>query len=347
MTVDDVLQGGRDKEVLLPKPQLPAGRRLVARIEEFRNRFGARQFRHGAKMITAIECIQLQRVDRARRPKPQRIDVPSAPADDRRIEGDGLDRLARNPFDLLGAVRTIDAQDVAAVVNVVDDVGAFELPRVARLQPLLGKLLLPAIGHELPEQAVFVANAVTLRRNGKARHAVHEAGREPSKAAIAERGIGLVLGDVAQVDAEVAQRGVELAHHLHVAERIAEQPPDQELERQVIDALFSRAPRGALGLQPAVHDLIAQRQRRGDVPVVLRGALGFLADHQRDLRQHRAADLGDVVVRRLGRSLPKQKLPNRHRSRAPRFRRAQASDGTRSVPMFLVSRAPCGNTATG
>ena len=88
---------------------------------------------------------------------------------------------------------------------------------------------------------MLVANAVTLRGDGKARHAVHEAGSEPSEAAVAKCCVRFDFGNVAQADAEIAQRGLEPAHQLHVAERIAEQPADQEFEREIIDALLSRS----------------------------------------------------------------------------------------------------------
>ncbi len=283
MAVDDVLQGRGDEEVLLAQPQLLAGRRRIARIEEFRDRLGARHFRHRAEMVAAVERLELHRIDRARRPQPQRVDVPAAPADDRGIEGDRLDRFVRNPLDLLRAVRPVDAQDVAAIMNVVDDVRALELPRVAGVQPVFGKLLLPSFRDELLEQAMLVADAVTLRRDGKARHAVHEAGGEPSEAAVAKCCVRLNFGNVAQADAEIAQRGLEPAHQLHVAERIAEQPADQEFEREIVDALLSAPSRLALGFEPALHDPVAQRQRRGNEPVVLGRAVRFLADDQRDL----------------------------------------------------------------
>jgi hypothetical protein len=66
-----------------------------------------------------------------------------------------------------------------------------------------------------------------------------------------------------------------------------------------------------------MDDPVTQRQRGGDKPVVPGRAFGFLADHQRDLRQHGAPDLGDIVVDRISRSLPEQKLSYGHQSRCP------------------------------
>ena len=69
------------------------------------------------------------------------------------------------------------------------------------------------------------------------RHAFHEAGGEPAEAAIAERRVGLEPASRVEIDAEVVKR---LAHRLDDAEighRIAQQPADQEFEREIIDPL--------------------------------------------------------------------------------------------------------------
>ena len=93
----DVLQRGRDEEILLPQPQFAAGRGIVARVEDFRDRLGAGLLRQRADMVALVEHFEAQRIDGARRPQPQRVYVPAAPADDRRVVGDRLDRLVRPP----------------------------------------------------------------------------------------------------------------------------------------------------------------------------------------------------------------------------------------------------------
>ena len=66
-------------------------------IEDLRDRLGARLLRQRADMVALVEHVEPQRVDGARRPQPQRVDVPAAPADDRRVVGDRLDRLVGMP----------------------------------------------------------------------------------------------------------------------------------------------------------------------------------------------------------------------------------------------------------
>ena len=98
-----ILQRGGDEEIFLPQAQFAAGRRFVARIEDLRDRLRARLLDQRADMIAAVEGVEPQRVDRARGPQPQRIHVAAAPSDDRRVVGDRLDGLVRQPDVARGA----------------------------------------------------------------------------------------------------------------------------------------------------------------------------------------------------------------------------------------------------
>src|SRR3569623_993980 len=158
MTRDDVLQRRGDEEIFLPQPQFLAGRRLVARIEKFRDRFGARGLRRCARIVAVVEGLELQRLNRPRRPKPQCIDVRTAPADDRRVERCGLHRLARNPVDVIALRRGV-MFDMAAEMNVIGYLEALELTRIAADKRAIGEFLLPAMRDRLTEQAVLEADA--------------------------------------------------------------------------------------------------------------------------------------------------------------------------------------------
>src|SRR5437868_3133137 len=61
-----------------------------------------------------------------------------------------------------------------------------ELPWIAEGQPFLRVFLLPTVLDDLAEQSVIVANAVAVGGNSEGRHALHETGGEPTKAAMAE-----------------------------------------------------------------------------------------------------------------------------------------------------------------
>jgi len=58
VTVDQILQRGRDKEIFLAQPQLAPRRALVVRIKEFANRFGARLLGAGAEIVAGVEDVE-------------------------------------------------------------------------------------------------------------------------------------------------------------------------------------------------------------------------------------------------------------------------------------------------
>ena len=301
VALDQVLQRGRDEEILLAQAKLAPGRTFVVRIEEFADRFRARFLGRGADIVAAVEHVELERIGRARRPQPQRIDVVAAPADDRRVIGDSLHGLCRTP-DRAVATLLVDMLDPAAEMDVIGHFRPLKFPGVAKAQPDVGIFLLPALIDDLAEQSEIVADAVADRGNRQSRHAFHEAGGEPPEAAIAERGVMLALPEVAEPGAEIADRGLEDFQQAHIVQRVEEQAADQEFEAEVIDPLAAGVVAVLLRHQPAMHDAVAQRQRGRLVPVLARGHAGFLADRKAQLGQHGAFDLGDrELVDRLAR----------------------------------------------
>src|SRR5581483_2358239 len=103
----------------------------------------------------------------------------------------------------------VDMLDAAAEMDVIDHLRPLQLPGIAEGQPFVGIFLLPAILDDLAEQAVIIADAIADCRDLQRRHALHEAGGEPSEAAIAERGI-------------------EHLEQPYIVERVGEQAQDQK-----------------------------------------------------------------------------------------------------------------------
>ena len=215
----------------------------------------------------------------------------AAPADDRGVIGDRLHGFAGMPSRAVAAA-VVDMLDMAAEIHLIDHLRPLEFPGVAETEPLVGIFLLPAVLDDLAEQAEIVADAVADGGNGQRRHAFHEAGGQPPEAAIAERRIGLQLAQFGQVDAEIAERGLEHRQQPHIVQRIGEQPSNQEFEREVIDPLASGVVVLLFSHEPAVHDAIAQRQRGCLVPVALGRHAGVLADGKAQLGEDRALDFG-------------------------------------------------------
>jgi hypothetical protein len=98
MAAQQVLQRRGGEEELLPQPQVLARGGLVARIQHARDRLEAHAVGERADVIAAVEVEQRQRIGRARGPQPQRVDVTAAPAGDRRVEGDRVDRFGGFPI---------------------------------------------------------------------------------------------------------------------------------------------------------------------------------------------------------------------------------------------------------
>src|SRR6266536_2309560 len=121
MPLDEVLQRCGDKKIFLAQAQLPPGGGLVARIEDLGERLGARLLAQRADMVAAVEDLETYRVDGARRPQPQWVDVRPAPADDRRIVGNRLDGFGGMPDKALMPAAPRDDLDRSAVVDVVGD----------------------------------------------------------------------------------------------------------------------------------------------------------------------------------------------------------------------------------
>ena len=181
----------------------------------------------------------------------------TAPANDRRVVGDSPHRFRRLPGVAVAAFRIGHDIDVAAEAYVVHHLATWKFPGVAEGEPFVGIFLLPAIGDDLAEQSEVVADAVAQRGNAQRRHAFHEARGKPAQAAVAECCVRLAFAQLVEVDAKVAERGVEYRQQSHIVERVGEQPSDQELERQIIDALAAGVIVVLIGRQPAMHDAVA------------------------------------------------------------------------------------------
>ena len=173
------------------KPQFLARGRAVVGVEDAGQRFRPKLPGERAFEIAGVELVQLDRIERAGVPQPQRINALAAPADHRRVEGDRLHRFGGRPVAAaVGQRRHLAAE--------ADEIGAFpplELPRVAVREPGFGQLDLPAVVQPLAEHAVHVADAIAIGRQVEAREAFHETRGQPPEAAVAEGRVRLDLFD--------------------------------------------------------------------------------------------------------------------------------------------------------
>ena len=240
----------------------------VGRIQHPRDRFRPRAFLQRADVVAGVELVEQDRVDRLRRPQPERIHPRPAPADDGRIERHCQHVLARLPFEPRRAIRLGNRHHLPAEPDLVRTLAPLEFPRVAVRQPVFRQFDLPALAHFLPEQPVDVADTVAIGRDLDRRHRLEEARRQPAEAAIAQRRIRLEIDQVTEVDVEILQRFPHRLHHPDIAHRIAHQATDEELEAEVIDPLVRRPPRFAARRHPLIDNAIADGEDRRPQPVM-------------------------------------------------------------------------------
>ncbi len=187
------------------------------------------------------------------------------------------------------AVGEARAIDMPAEADVVGGFRTRELPRIAEGQPVFRIFLLPAVLDGLAEEAVIVTNAVADRVDLQGRHAVHEAGGEASKPAVAERGVGFEFAQLIEVDAKIGERRPHFFGEAEIGQSVHEQTPDQKLEREIIDAPVVFAIAALDRGEPGRRNAVSRCERRGDEPIPrTRGGL-VLADGRGELTKHLVA----------------------------------------------------------
>ena len=99
--------------------------------------------------------------------------------------------------------------------------------------------LLP-IHYLLPENAVIVADAVAHRREIESGHRIEVERRETPQAAVAEPRVRLEIAQTVPVDSVCAQRVAAKTVGLEVDDIVAEQTPNEKLEREIIASSIFR-----------------------------------------------------------------------------------------------------------
>src|SRR3989475_5579221 len=138
-----------------------------------------------------------------------------------------------------------------------------DLPWVRASQPVVRTLPLPAVLDRLPEHAVLVAHPVAHRGQLHRRHRVEEARSESAEAAVAEASVGLLLEQAHPVEVllrdDLFREWIEQEIHDVVGERTA----DQELHREVVDALRVLALVGSFRAYPSLGQDVTYGAREG------------------------------------------------------------------------------------
>ena len=262
------MDGGGDEEVLLLQPQLLALRRGVLGVEHLGDvlREGLRADR--LLVVTGVEDPQVERVGGDRAPQPQRVHPAVLVARDHVVVRDGLDLPARHPAGPLDAVGVGVLLGVTAEGDDLRGLGVRELPRRPEGEPGVGLLDLAAVDEGLPEDAVLVADAVADAGHAHGGQRVDEAGGQSTQTAVAQTRLDLLGPQRGQVDAALAETLLDDLGQPGGEQRVAELAAEQVLGGQVRHALRLGLGLAAQRLQPAGHQVVADRTGQRQVLVV-------------------------------------------------------------------------------
>ena len=106
-----------------------------------------------------------------------------------------------------------------------------------------------------------------MRSDRQRRHALHEAGCQAPKAAIAKGCVVLDLAQGIELDIEAGQGGAHLFGNAEIVEGVRQKPADEKFKREVIDVPLVLRVAGFPFRNPAVHDAVAGGERCCQEPI--------------------------------------------------------------------------------
>ncbi len=224
-----------DQEVLLNQSQLFALCDCVGRVEHFRDCFGANFVLDGLLEIARVERGHVEVARCTGREQSQRVNRLPAVADDRQVVRNADDLLPVRPH------RVVVSVDIPGVLNVTIErnrhrfVRSLDQPRSITGHPVVGRLTLHAAFDELPEQAVFVVDAVAVSRHAKRRERIEEARGQSAEAAVAQARIRFLISKAGEFKAESRQSRPRFFVQAEVSQVVFQRLADEEFHRQVIE----------------------------------------------------------------------------------------------------------------
>ena len=189
-----------------------------------------------------------------------------------------------------------DDLDRAAEADIVAHLRPVEFPWVAERQPILGVFLLPAILHDLAEQAVVVADAVAVAgMSSVAMLSMKQAASRP-RPPLPSAASGSSARSLSRSTSRPAKRGAHGLEYAQVVEVVEQQPADEKFQRQVIDALRPLLVGVADAGEPAIDDAVPQSEGGGHEPVALGGDGASLADGIRQFFQDGGLQRREIFI---------------------------------------------------
>ena len=236
VTGDRLLHAGGDEEILLLQTQLFAGVMVVIRIQHLYQVAGKVFLLHGFLIIALIEGIELEVIDRFRIPHAQGIYQIVVVADDRNVVGYGTHAAIAVLHEVVAAgLLIIIHAHVSAEFDLVGQLRAAQLKRIAVLEPVVRYLDLIAVLDFLLEHSVAVTDSTAISHVAQCRERIQEAGGQTAQTAVAQRCIGLLILKHVQVHAHLAQGFLYLPVSAQINEVVAQCASHQEFHGHIID----------------------------------------------------------------------------------------------------------------
>ena len=163
-TANNVIERGGTPEVLLLQAELLAALRVVVRVKDGRDCFGALLVGDGALVVASVEFLKVKlSARRLAAPQSKVVGGRRIITGNRDIIGHGLDKVATFPAPLGLAVLILPLVGVAIELDVYGDFMAWELPWV-EIKPIIRDLDLIAINDLLLEDTIAISQTVAPGR---------------------------------------------------------------------------------------------------------------------------------------------------------------------------------------
>ncbi len=262
MALQQILQRGTDQKRFLAQTQFAAGGVAVIGIQYPVQRIGLPFGLGGGGIIAAYHGLEIDSLFGKRLPLTQCGYPLAVMRGNDEVKGPRPDAFGWNPLAASATVAFHAATgpggfDTAAETDGIFDVAAFDVPQSAITQPVIGGLHLHAVGGGLFEHAEAVAQAVAERGQFQFGKGVQKAGRQTTKSAVAERGIGLAFQYIAPGDATIRHQGAQARFQTERRQGIAHRAAHQEFHRKVVHApawrVLAAHGIGFLGFGPALR----------------------------------------------------------------------------------------------
>ena len=154
------------------------------------------------------------------------------------------------------------------------------------LRPVVGLLMLEAVGKGLPEQAVLIVDAVAVAWIGQTRERVQKARGQATETAITQSGVDFGLENIAEIETQIQRRFGAHLIEIEVPKVVGQQPPDQKLHREIMNLLRIRAAHACFCGVHRMNDGLANRHRERQLQILQIRAVRALAERHLQVIGH-------------------------------------------------------------